>query len=482
MIRQSGREENALMKLLHQVASDVGMSEHSYVVGGAVRDVAMGLDPKDVDVVVETREGRNAVDLSKALAERLGIDPKHIIADQYGVVHVGPVPHDFYFDSVNLKGQKIEIVTARKEKYERGKGKDFKPTSVEPGSIIEDLQRRDTTFNTLVFRLHDLAQGPDKSLILDLLGQGIKDLDDRILRTPIDPNDTFSEDPTRMLRAVRMIVKYDMKFDPQTARALRNQASEIVRVPGEKLNEELTKLLEGKNPKFALKLMDAMGLLKYVLPELKALRKQKSEVSDDVFTHVMDAVNVVDADLIKRLTLLFSGMDHEAVREIVQKDVDFYSDLGIEPQIAEKVLKRLRYPNKVTSLVVKLLESKGAIKKDISDKELRRLQYELGEHLEYLLDIVHALNITRAEGVVEPDLVPELQRRLFRMNESEGSVLIDKLKNPPLGGNDIMTLLGMSRGGKQVGDAMRIQQEMILTNPFVTSSEIQRAILGANLS
>lgn len=144
----SVEQAHALTKLLSEAARRLGMGEHSYIVGGAPRDFALGFDVKDIDVVVEPKDGKNAVTLAEEVAKMLGGLSVH--PDQYGVVHIGPVPNDQFYDGVNLKGQKIEIVTSRKEKYDRSKDKgSHKPSQVEPGTILEDLLRRDFTFNCM---------------------------------------------------------------------------------------------------------------------------------------------------------------------------------------------------------------------------------------------------------------------------------------------------------------------------------------------
>jgi poly(A) polymerase len=478
--KYAGSEEDALMRLLHEVATSVGMADHSYVVGGAVRDVALGLDPKDVDVVVETRDGKNAVNLAHALAERLGISQSSIVADQYGVVHVGPVPHDFFYAGVNLKGQKIEIVTARKEVYERGKGKDYKPSGVAPGTITDDLKRRDFSLNTLVFRLSELASGPDKAIIADLLGFGVQDLQNKILRTPIDPNDTFTEDPTRMLRAIRMVVKYGLKFDVQTARSIRNNAHEVFRIPEEKVSEELSKLLQGNNPRLALKLMDAMGLLQYVLPELKALKSEKdTSVDRNVFEYVMNAVQEVDSDLVRRLSLLFMEMDRPAVHQVIDMTSEFFARKHFTSALAEHVLRRLKYPNHIVKGVLTLLDAQRNLSGDLTDRDLRKMKYELGDYLEDLLDVLHARNMSKAKAYVDRDQVPGLRQRYLEMSEEEGLNFLQRLRNPPLDGKEIMSLLGLRQGGPMVGRAMALQRDLILDDPTVSERDIRLHILKA---
>lgn len=260
----------ALIKFIAQVASDIGVADHSYIVGGSVRDFIMGVDPKDIDIVVETKkypdgEVKNAVTLAKALAAKLNVP--NVQADQYGVVHIGPVPNDVFFEGHNFKGQKIEIVTARKEKYDKGGKSSHKPTGVEPGTIEEDLKRRDFTFNTMTWKLSDLTDALETAPINDLLG-GKSDLSNKIVKTPLDPIETFSDDPSRMLRAIRFAVKYDFEIDQNTKDAIKSLANEIKRMPWEPIGDvfvgKILKLGKQKAIK-AINMMDELGLLQPTL-------------------------------------------------------------------------------------------------------------------------------------------------------------------------------------------------------------------------
>jgi len=269
-------QAKALVKLLSETAKRLGMADHSYIVGGAPRDWALGHDFKDVDVVVEPKNGKNAVTLAEEVAKQLGNLSVH--PDQYGVVHVGPVKDDIIYDGVNLKDQKIEIVTSRKEKYDRGAEKgSHKPSQVEPGTILEDLLRRDFTFNTFVWRLLDVANGPDKAQILDLTGMGFDDLKNKIVRTPLDPAETFTDDPSRMLRAVRFAVKYGFDLDPATRKAIKAKAQEIKRMPFNAVDGTLfDKILPLPDAKKALSIMKGLGLLDPLVEMIPANRFRRA--------------------------------------------------------------------------------------------------------------------------------------------------------------------------------------------------------------
>ena len=272
----SPEQAKALVKLLSDTARRLGMASHSYIVGGAPRDWALGHQFKDIDVVVEPKNGKNAVTLAEEVAKVLGNLPVH--PDQYGVVHIGPVKADIIYDGVNLKDQKIEIVTSRKEKYDRSKDKgSHKPSEVEPGTILDDLLRRDFTFNALVWRLLDVASGPDKMAILDLTGMGFQDLKAKIVRTPLDPRETFSDDPSRMLRAVRFAVKYGFDLDPATRKAIKAKAREIQRMPYEAVDGILfDKILSLPDAKKALSIMKGLGLLDPVIEMIPANRLRRA--------------------------------------------------------------------------------------------------------------------------------------------------------------------------------------------------------------
>lgn len=282
---------DALIRLLADCAVHAGMGQHSYIVGGAPRDHVLCHPVKDVDVVVEPQEGRDATTLGAEVARRLGLKCH---ADQYGVVHIGPVPEpkserDYFHQylGVSLAGQKVEIVTSRKEKYDRTRKKDsHKPALVEVGTIVEDLMRRDFTINTLMWRLGDLTNGVEGAEVIDILG-GLPDLlQNKTLRTPLDPVETFDDDPSRMLRAVRFAIKYDFQVDFGTHRAILAKAAELRRLPYEAIDQLFfDKILTMSTDKVrsALMYMDNVELLDHVremIPKARMRRAIQERVKD----------------------------------------------------------------------------------------------------------------------------------------------------------------------------------------------------------
>lgn len=277
---------DALIRLLADCSQHVGMGHHSYIVGGAVRDHVLGLDVKDVDVVVEPQDGRDASTLGTEVAKRLGLQCH---ADQYGVVHIGPVQEprskrDYFHQylGVSLVGQKVEIVTSRKEKYDRSLKKDsHKPSEVAVGTIREDLERRDFTINTLMWPLGDLTNGVEGAEVIDHLGGMADLLLGMTLRTPLDPSETFDDDPSRMLRAVRFALKYNLEIEEGTYRAIKAKASELKRLPYEAIDslffdKILSLSTDGSRVRSTLAFMDRLELLAPVREMIPASRQRRA--------------------------------------------------------------------------------------------------------------------------------------------------------------------------------------------------------------
>lgn len=274
----------ALIRLVSQAAADLGMGEHSYIVGGAPRDFVLGHEVKDIDIVVEPLNGKDAQTLGQKVAEVLGLTCH---PDHYGVVHVGPVMESFPYLGTDLIGQKVEIVTSRKEKYDRTRGKDsHKPSEVAVGTIMEDLLRRDFTINTLMWRLEDLKTGPENAKVIDLLGRGLKDLESGTIVTPLDPHETFDDDPSRMLRAVRFSVKYNFRICRSAEGAIKDRAAEILRLPYEAIDPlffDKILTMDADKVRVAITLMDHYGLLTPVttlIPSSRMRRAIQERVKD----------------------------------------------------------------------------------------------------------------------------------------------------------------------------------------------------------
>ena len=257
----------ALMRWLSKAAKELRVDRHVYVVGGAVRNFVIDQPIKDVDVVfdaVALGRGRDSAWFARQLQKKMPAK-SNLTTNQYGVAII-TVKGDWELEGHNLKGEVIEIANARAESYGGTGGKGYKPSDIRPAPIEKDIKRREFTFNTLMWRLADLAKGPDKAEIIDITGCGIADLKAGTMRCPMDPDKTFGDDPTRMLRAIKFMVKYGFKISPDTEASIRRNADKIRNAPSSAISKLLIDpiLKEPKTAPKALREMKRLGLLDVV--------------------------------------------------------------------------------------------------------------------------------------------------------------------------------------------------------------------------
>jgi tRNA nucleotidyltransferase/poly(A) polymerase len=266
-----------MVKWLSAITEKLGVAKHTYVVGGAVRNFVIDQPIKDIDIVIDSVNAKHdgvwlANKIASEIQKSTGKKPS-VVSDQYMVTHIGPIQTDWMLDGENVKGEKIEIATARKEEYEPGQGKGYKPKNVWPVTIEEDVIRREFTFNTLLWRLSDLAKGPEKAEIIDLTGCGLRDLKEGKLACPADPDKTFSDDPTRVLRAIKFTGKYGFKIPPDLAKAIKRNAPKMKRMPWEAIaNILVDNILREPTVRKSLKQMKELGILDVVSEMIKSKR------------------------------------------------------------------------------------------------------------------------------------------------------------------------------------------------------------------
>ena len=263
--RKEASEQIEVMKFLSAVARNAGIAEHVYVVGGAVRNFIIGQPIKDVDVVIDSvaLRGRDSAWFARKIADSLPCESS-LVTNNYGVA-ILTIKGPWILNGHDLSGEVIEIANARKESYGGEAGKGYKPNMVEPATIQEDVVRREFTINTLLWRLHDLADGPDKAEIIDLSGCGLKDLQSGTMRCPNDPDIIFSDDPSRMIRAIKFLLKYGFRIDPEVAASIKRNAGKLKKMPAAHLSTMLVEtFFEPGVGKKALLEMDKLGLLDVV--------------------------------------------------------------------------------------------------------------------------------------------------------------------------------------------------------------------------
>jgi len=321
----------ALMKFLSHAANRLHVGQHVYVVGGAVRDFVLGQPIKDVDMMIDpvALKGKNADWLAKQLQRQIPV-ATNLTTNRFGVA-ILTIKSDWDLDGFNMKGQTIDIATARKESYGGALGKGHKPSEVSPATAKDDMARREFTFNTLMWRLAELAHGPDKAEIVDITGCGMADLKAGVMRCPSDPDKTFADDPTRMLRAVKFLIRYGFRIDHEVEAAIRRNAKKLKNAPHETIAKLLVGVLKDRNGVKALREMKRLGLLPVVAQMIQSnkafaviMRKWAARQDLSELFELLDAGLPVNADLDfltpaqqKRLRKAVVGMAPDKQRELV---------------------------------------------------------------------------------------------------------------------------------------------------------------------
>jgi poly(A) polymerase len=414
--------------LLAQAADELGV--HAWAVGGYVRDRLLGRQHREIDVVVEDGRGPQLA----AHFARLTGSPPPVVFERFGTAQV-------------MWGERpIEFASARAESYRD----DSRKPDVEPASIDADLRRRDFTVNTLLMDFDGTVE--------DRLGTGLADLRTRLLRTPLDPVTTFTDDPLRMLRAVRFAAQLDFETDPSLLPAMRSLADRLGPpvVSVERIADELRKMLVSERPKKALELLDAGGLLSRVLPELAACKgvEQGGFHTHDVYGHTLEAVALTPPELVVRLAALFHDVGKPAT---AAPDGSFLGHEKVGAELATAALARLRFSNGVierVALLVRLHLRPVYYEPEWTDGAVRRLAREAGPALGSLLQLARA--DIGASAYDHPEKLDELEQRLAAVIAETPSRL-----SSPVTGEDIMSARGLEPG-PEVGKLKARLDELVL--------------------
>jgi poly(A) polymerase len=355
---------------------------------------------------------------------------------------------------VSLSGHLVEFVTARAESY----APESRKPDVRPATLDEDLRRRDFTINTLLMDLDGKIHDP--------LG-GRKDLEARILRTPTDPLRTFSDDPLRMLRAVRFASQLGFELAPDLLPAMRQMRSRLAPpvISVERSADELRQMLASERPRLALELLDAGGLLDVILPELAACKgvKQTGYHTHDVYGHTLLTVERVPADLIVRLAALFHDVGKPTT---ATADGAFTGHEVVGAAMARSALERLRFSQKEIEAVVLLVRlhlRPVYYSSEWSDGAVRRLARDAGDQLDRLMALARA--DIAASAYPEPEKLDELQARLEAALHERPSRLA-----PVVTGEDVMRVRGIGPG-PDVGRIKQRLQELVIDGEIAPTRE-----------
>lgn len=413
-----GAKENAALDYLQKLVQSGPFKGRVYLAGGAVRDMQLGKDPKDLDVVVTG--GLDAgMEFAKWATQTMnnysnGSNP--VLFPTYGTAKftLKGIKHNGF----DLSDIDIEAVATRKEKYTTGSRK----PEVSAGDLEDDVHRRDFTVNSL---LKDLTTGE----ILDLTGKGKEDIRRGIIQTPLNPDVIFTEDPLRMLRAVRFTIKYGWELPMFMIRALKRNAAQLQNISAERTRDELDKMLVTGSPDRAIKLLRITGLLNYIIPEFKTAYKMTQNVHHkrDVFGHTLDVMKGTDPVLLQRLMALFHDIGKTVTRSVTPTGVHFYGHEDVGADMTRDIMRRLKYPNELIDAVVSGVANHMKLKHGgddavkLSDKTLRKFKIALGDKLEDVLNVIHADNTAHSEASSMPNQIVNVRNRLKGLEASTPS-------------------------------------------------------------
>ena len=428
--------DEQLLKLLKQAAANAGV--RAWVVGGYVRDKLLGRPHPNPDVVVEDGEA-------------------HALAGDFARVAGAPPPvtfERFRTAQVALPGHLVEFVTARAESY----APDSRKPDVRRATLEEDLRRRDFTVNTLLMDFDGNIQDP--------LG-GRADLQSRLLRTPADPVRTFTDDPLRMLRAIRFAAELGFELAPDLIPAMRQLSARLSPpvISIERVADELRRMLESDRPKLALELLDAGGLLEVVLPEVAACKGilQSGYHTHDVYGHTLLTVAATPPDLLLRLAALFHDVGKPAT---ASGEGTFLHHEEVGAKIAKAALERLRFPQKEVDVVVGLVQlhlRPVFYNSEWTDGAVRRLAKDAGPLLDRLMALARA--DIAASAYPYPGKLDELQARIESVLSEQPSRLA-----PAISGEEIMRIRGLPPG-PEVGRIKRRLEELVMDGEVPPSKE-----------
>lgn len=433
LIIETSKHQSAMDYLKHLVDNSP-YKGNVYYAGGVIRDLLMNVTPKDLDIVViNTNDPENAgINFAIWATKFMG----NYKEDSNPVIYP-----KFFTSKFNLKGityngidlsdVEIEAVAPRKEKYTIGSRK----PDVEASDLESDSLRRDLTVNSM---FKNVSTGK----ILDLTGKGMEDLKNKLARTPLNPDVTFSDDPLRMLRLVRQSIKYDWNIPFYILRSVKKNASKLQNISSERIRDELDKMLMTGSPERAIKLLKITGVLNYVIPEFKESYRmtQNAHHKHTVFKHSLEVLSKTQPVLLQRLMGLFHDIGKTTTRSVTPTGVHFYGHEKSSSDIVDGVMRRLKYPIEMIDAVKKGVSNHMRLKHGgddaikLSDKTLRKFKIEMGENLEDVLNLIHADNVAHAEASSMPNQINNVRKRLDQLN-----ITVSKPKLP-INGKDLIDM------------------------------------------
>ncbi len=433
-----------LFKIISKVAQE--NNQTVYIVGGYVRDLLMQRKaPTDIDFVTE----QSGIELAKAVGKELE-DLKVSVFKTYGTA------------MIKYQDLDLEFVGARKESY----SEDSRKPAVETGTLEDDQKRRDFTVNALAISLNAENFGE----LIDPFN-GREDMQNKILRTPLEPAQTYSDDPLRMMRAIRFASVLHFEIEKNSLEAIKQEAERIKIVSMERIMVEFNKIMLSEKPSVGLKLMEETTLLEKIIPELTALKgieEVEGQTHKDNFWHTLEVVDNISKNT-DNLWLRWAALLHDIGKAPTKKFVEkigwtFHGHEFLGSKMVKNLFTRLKLPlgtdMKYVQKMVKLSSRPIALIDDgTSDSALRRLLFDAGEDLEDLFTLCKA-DITTKNASKQEKFKKNFEYVAKKIKEVEEK---DHVRNfqPPISGEEIMEMFQL-KPGREIGILKEKVKEAIL--------------------